>query len=41
MEEAKQWCKENGDIPLYETSALNNTSVDDAFLTVVKQALDN
>ena len=40
-EEARSWCKENGDIPYFETSALENTAVDDAFLKVVKKALDN
>ena len=40
-EEAQSWCKENGDIPYFETSALENTAVDEAFLTVVKKALDN
>jgi hypothetical protein len=26
--DARAWCKENGDIPYYETSALENISVD-------------
>lgn len=38
---AKNWCSENGNIPYFETSALENTMVDDAFLTMVKKALDN
>ena len=40
-EEAKRWCAENCNMPYLETSALNNTSVDEAFLTIVKKALDN
>ena len=38
---AKDWCEDNGNIPHFETSALENTNVDDAFLKMVKQALDN
>ena len=38
---AKDWCEDNGNIPHFETSALENTNVDDAFLTMVKKALDN
>lgn len=35
----KQWCRENGDIPYYETSALENISVDNAFVEMAKLAL--
>ena len=27
-EEAAQWCKDNGELPYFETSALENTAVD-------------
>jgi Ras-related protein Rab-7A len=37
--EARQWCKDNGDIPYYETSALENISVDSAFIEMAKSAL--
>ena len=40
-EDAKNWCKENGNIPYFETSALDNICVDEAFITMVKKALDN
>ena len=40
-DEAKSWCSENGKIPYFETSALENTNVDDAFITMVKKALEN
>ena len=40
-EQAKQWCKDNGDMPYFETSALNNIAVDEAFITMIKKALDN
>ena len=40
-DKAREWCRENGNIPYFETSALENLSVDDAFITVVKKALDN
>lgn len=35
----KQWCRENGDIPYFETSALENISVDNAFVEMAKTAL--
>ena len=38
---AETWCRDNGDIPFFETSALANTSVDDAFMAMVKKALAN
>lgn len=37
--DAKAWCKENGDMPYYETSALENISVDQAFIEMAKMAL--
>ena len=37
---AKDWCEDNN-IKHFETSALENTNVDDAFLTMVKKPLDN
>lgn len=36
---ARQWCKEHGDIPYYETSALENISVDNAFVEMAKSSL--
>ena len=38
---AKDWCEDNGNIPHFETSALDNTMVDEAFITMIKKALDN
>lgn len=38
-QEARAWCKENGDIPYFETSALENISVDNAFVEMAKLAL--
>ena len=35
-EEAKRWCDDNGQIPYFETSAIENTSVDTAFFQMVK-----
>ena len=40
-EAAEHWCKENGNMPYFETSALENTKVDEAFMTMVKKALEN
>ena len=39
--EAKEWTSANNNMPYFETSAINNTSVDEAFITIVKKALDN
>ena len=39
QQEARQWCKDNGDIPYFETSALENISVDNAFIEMAKSAL--
>jgi len=36
---ASQWCKQNGNIPFYETSAKENTNVDGAFLEIAKKAI--
>ena len=38
-DQAKQWCKENGDLPYFETSALEDTNVSDAFMTLIQKAL--
>ena len=40
-EAAEAWCKDNGNIPYFETSALGGTNVDDAFFTMIKRALEN
>ena len=36
---AKQWCKDNNEMPHYETSALENIGVDEAFIDIAKIAL--
>lgn len=38
-EDARKWCRENGDIPYFETSALENIAVDTAFVEMAKSAL--
>jgi len=35
---AQTWCKNHGDIPLFEVSAKGNTMVDDAFQVIAKAA---
>ena len=35
-EEAEQWCKENNNIPYFETSAIEKVNVEDAFMCMVK-----
>lgn len=37
--EAKAWCKEHGDMPYYETSAMQNISVEEAFVEMAKMAI--
>lgn len=37
--EAQAWCKENGSMPYYETSAKENVSVEDAFVEMAKMAI--
>lgn len=37
--DAKAWCKENGDMPYYETSAIENIAVDNAFIEMAKMAI--
>ncbi|PRP85532.1 hypothetical protein PROFUN_06764 [Planoprotostelium fungivorum] len=36
---ARAWCQANGNIPYFETSAKEATNVDQAFLTIAKNAL--
>lgn len=38
-QDAKAWCKENGNIPYFETSARENVSVEDAFVEMAKMAI--
>jgi GTPase SAR1 family protein len=39
LNSAKAWCKENHNMPAYETSATQNVSVDDAFIEMAKMAI--
>ncbi len=39
-EEAEKWCSENHGIPHFETSAHASTNVEDAFMAMVKRALE-
>lgn len=36
---AKEWCKQFGNIPYYETSAKENVAIDEAFIEVAKVAV--
>eukprot|EP00054_Salpingoeca_dolichothecata_P036565 m.7910 g.7910 ORF g.7910 m.7910 type:complete len:201 (-) comp6837_c1_seq1:49-651(-) len=36
-DEALQWCRENGDMPYFETSAKDNINVERAFITAAEQ----
>ena len=36
---SSQWCKNNGNLPFYEVSAKDAINVDDAFLTIARNAL--
>ena len=36
---SQQWCKANGDIPFFETSAKEALNVEEAFLAIAKKAL--
>ena len=38
-DDAERWCKENNDVPYFETSAHASTNVEDAFMCMVKRAL--
>ena len=38
-DDAERWCTENNSIPYYETSAHQSTNVEDAFMCMVKRAL--
>ena len=37
--DAKEWCKQNGNIPYYETSAKENIQVEDAFIEITRMAI--
>ena len=39
-EEVKRYCDENHKIPHFDTSAVEKTNVEDAFLCMVRRALD-
>ena len=38
-QKAEAWAKENGNIPYYETSALEDVAVDDAFVQMAQAAI--
>jgi len=38
-ESAQEWCKSKGDIPFFETSALDGTNVEEVFMTIARNAL--
>ncbi|ETO07010.1 Rab7 [Reticulomyxa filosa] len=37
--QARQWCKNKSDLPFFETSAKDNINVEQAFLTIARNAL--
>ena len=39
VQKAEAWAKENGSIPFYQTSALENVAVEDAFITMAQAAI--
>lgn len=41
IDQAKEWCKHNGDLEYFETSAKDGTAVKDAFVTAGRLALKN
>jgi len=41
IEKAKAWCKANGDIPYFETSAKDQTNVKEAFEQSAQKAIEN
>ena len=38
-DKAKAWCKENNDMPYFETSAKEGVSVNEAFIAMVKKGI--
>ena len=38
-EKAEAWCKENNDMPYFETSAMQGTSVNEAFIEMVRNGI--
>ena len=40
-EEAREWCKQNGELVYFETSAKDGTAVKEAFMTAGRLALKN
>ena len=34
-EQAESWCRNNDGMPYFETSALQNTDVDEAFMSII------
>jgi len=41
VEKVKAWCEENGQLPYYETSAKEQTNVNEAFEDATKRILKN
>ena len=37
----RKWCRDNGGIPFYETSAKEDIKVGDAFYQMIERALEN
>ena len=38
-EKVEEWCRTNGNLLYFETSARNNTNIDEAFLGVAKEVI--
>ncbi|XP_003729379.1 ras-related protein Rab-9A-like [Strongylocentrotus purpuratus] len=40
VDEAKQWCADNGNVPYYETSAKTAVNVEEAFIAAVRRVVE-